>query len=444
MAKRWAVVVALVCASVWPAIAAAQPPKPPPPPPPDPPPIRQIEGRVRVFVDCSGFWPCDSDYFRTNLTFVDHVRDREAADVHVLITGRTTGAGGSEVTLGFIGRGPFDRQHDTLLAIIAPNAASDAVRALLVQKMKVGLTRYVAHSSEGDTLRVSSEVSATPTPQLPKHDPWNYWVFRVRGNGSMRGEEAASSMSFSGGVSANRVTDAWKFSLSGSASYRESSYDLGDDERYVSISRDSNASGLVVKSLAPHWSLGVRSSVSSSTYSNRQLSIHAAPAIEYNVFPYAESTRRSLTIQYGIGVTSFDYFETTLYDETSETVPVHTLSADVEARQPWGQVSASVDFSQYLSMPDQYRVQSWGMIDLRIKKGLSFNVGGGASWIRDQINLPKGEASNEEILVRQRQLATSWDYSVYFGISYTFGSIYNNIVNPRFGSSGGGGMVVYY
>jgi hypothetical protein len=45
--------------------------------------------------------------------------------------------------------------------------------------------------------------------------------------------------------------------------------------------------------------------------------------------------------------------------------------------------------------------------------------------------------------VRQRQLATSYSYSVYFGVSYTFGSIFNNVVNPRFGSSGGG-MIMYY
>jgi hypothetical protein len=84
------------------------------------------------------------------------------------------------------------------------------------------------------------------------------------------------------------------------------------------------------------------------------------------------------------------------------------------------------------------------MVELRLKKGLSLNVGGGGSWIRDQIYLPAGDATTEEILVRQRQLATSYSYSVYFGVSYTFGSIFNNVVNPRFGSSGGTTMVMYY
>ena len=134
----------------------------------------------------------------------------------------------------------------------------------------------------------------------------------------------------------------------------------------------------------------------------------------------------------------------TIYDKTSDTLPVHSFLVDVEARQPWGQVSASMEFSQYLSQPEKYRVESFGMIELRLKKGLSLNVGGGGSWIRDQIYLPKGDATTEEILVRQRQLATSYSYSVYFGVSYTFGSIFNNVVNPRFGSSGGGGMIMYY
>jgi len=34
--------------------------------------------------------------------------------------------------------------------------------------------------------------------------------------------------------------------------------------------------------------------------------------------------------------------------------------------------------------------------------------------------------------VRQRQLRTSYRYYLAVGISYTFGSIYNNVVNPRF------------
>jgi hypothetical protein len=39
------------------------------------------------------------------------------------------------------------------------------------------------------------------------------------------------------------------------------------------------------------------------------------------------------------------------------------------------------------------------------------------------------------------QLATSYAKSVDFGVSYTFGFIFNNVVTPRFGSSAG---KIYY
>jgi len=426
--------------------ASAQPPgvagQLPPPPPPPPPGLQNIAGRVKVFIDCSGFWDCDQEYFRTNLTFVDHVRDRAVADVHILITGQSTGAGGNEVTLTFIGRGPFDRVNDILRYVSPPNSTSDLVRSGMVAKLKLGLMRYVSHSGTADAVQISLGAAATQTPQLPKHDPWDYWVMRARFNGSMNGESLSKSQSFSGGVSANRVTDAWKINLSGNASYRESFYDFGDGDTYVSISRDSSVNGLVVKSLNAHWSAGGRASAGSSTYTNQQLYLTAAPAIEYNLFPYSESTRRSLTFQYSIGLSSYKYREVTLYDKAAETLPHHSFNVDIEARQPWGQVSGSAEIFQYLSALDKYRVQSFGMVDIRVQKGLSFNVAGGGSWIRDQLFLPKGGATREEILVRQQQLKTSYSYSVYFGVSYTFGSIFNNIVNPRFGGSGGGMMMI--
>ena len=441
----------LLCVLLGGAPALAQPPPPvpgqgpPPPPPPSPPPaLQDIQGRVKVFIDCGGFWNCDTEYFRTHLTFVDHVRDREVADVHILITGQGTGSGGEEATLAFIGRGPFDRANDILKYTSPPNSTSDAIRQGLVQKIKLGLMRYVSHSESAGSMQIGVTAGAPQAPQAPKHDPWNLWVMRLRFNGSMSGESSTSYGSYSGGGSANRVTDAWKISLSGSGSYRESSYDLGEEERYVSISRDNSFSALVVKSLTAHWSAGMRASLGSSTYTNKDLYVTAAPAIEYNLFPYSESTRRSMTFQYSIGVSSYQYKEVTLYEKTSETLPNHSFLVDVEATQPWGQVSGSAEFSQYLSQPDKYRLQSFGMIDIRLSKGLSFNVGGGGSFIRDQIYLPKGEATTEEILVRQRQLKTSYSYSMFFGISYTFGSIFNNIVNPRFGSSGGSMMVMYY
>jgi hypothetical protein len=70
-------------------------------------------------------------------------------------------------------------------------------------------------------------------------------------------------------------------------------------------------------------------------------------------------------------------------------------------------------------------------------KGFSISLNGAISRRRDQLSLRRGEATTEEILVRQRELATDYSYDLGFGISYSFGSIFNNVVNPRFRNAGG-------
>ena len=47
----------------------------------------------------------------------------------------------------------------------------------------------------------------------------------------------------------------------------------------------------------------------------------------------------------------------------------------------------------------------------------------------------KGNLTREEVLLRQSQLATTYRAFIYMGISYTFGSVLNNVVNPRFGNN---------
>ena len=51
---------------------------------------------------------------------------------------------------------------------------------------------------------------------------------------------------------------------------------------------------------------------------------------------------------------------------------------------------------------------------------------------RNQITLRKEASTPEDVLTRQHEMQSN--YSLYFnaGITYTFSSIYNNVVNPRF------------
>ncbi|NMC37432.1 MAG: hypothetical protein GYA41_03825 [Bacteroidales bacterium] len=166
------------------------------------------------------------------------------------------------------------------------------------------------------------------------------------------------------------------------------------------------------------------------------------PGIEYDVFPYSESTRRQLRILYKAGYNYINYIDTTIYDKTKEGLWLQSLMASYEVVQKWGSIDISFGYSNYFHDWSKNNFSLDGSVDLRIAKGLSVNFGGGASLIHDQLGLVKGGATTEEVLLRRKELATQFQYFTMFGFTYTFGSIYNNVVNPRFGNTGGGGMTI--
>ena len=188
-----------------------------------------------------------------------------------------------------------------------------------------------------------------------------------------------------------------------------------------------------MRSLGPRWSAGFTGSARSSTYDNFKLSASLKPAIEYDVFPYAESSKRSLTVQYAMGPSWYEYHELTIFDKLKETRVKHSLSASLGLRQPWGTASASASFSQTITAPDQYRASVYGSVNVRVFKGFSVNGSIGYDRIRDQFYLEKAGATEEEILLRLRQLATGYSFRANVGFSYSFGSLSNATVNPRFG-----------
>jgi hypothetical protein len=389
------------------------------------------EGALKVFIDCD--W-CDETYLRTEITFIDYVRDRRDAELHVLITTQGTGGGGTEYTLKFIGLGRFAGVEQTLKDVVPQASTEDERRRIVAEVLKRGLVRYVAETPLGSRLKITFAAPDTGAAAAgAKDDPWNLWVFRVTLGGNVNGEQSTTGHSIRGSVSANRTTDAWKVSLAGSGDYRESTYDLSETETFKSVSRNIDGSGRVVKSLTDHWSAALLGTYSVSTFYNYDMRTRLAAGVEYDIFPYKESTRRLFTIQYTIGHNAFDYYEETIYGKTSEQLFDHRLVASLSMRQPWGSAYADVSFAQYLNQPDKYNIGAFGDWSIRLFKGFSVNVWGSVQRTRDQLYLPREGATPEEILVRQQQLATGYRYSMSFNISYQFGSIFNNVVNPRFG-----------
>ena len=390
---------------------------------------------LSVYLDCRR---CDEDYVRTEITFVNYVRDRKEAQVHILVTSQRTASGGREYTLAFIGQQEFAGKNDTLTYVSNQQDTDDIVRSGIVRTLKLGLASYAAKTPLADHLNLSFARKVSPTAV---EDRWDNWVFRLSTNPRFSGEESYNSIDLNGSISADRITEALKIRLSLRGDYEEENFviddedgeDGGDGEWETSITSSRDYSGLVVRSITEHWSVGASLLVNSSTYRNIQRGITLSPAVEYNLFPYSESTRRELRFLYKISAGDFQYIDTTLYNETAETLFSQSLDINLELTEKWGTLRVGLEASHYFHDYKKNRLELSTNLDLRLFKGLSLSLNGSVERIRDQLSLPKEGATDEEIYLQTKELATEFEYRGFIGLSYTFGSIYSNVVNPRFG-----------
>src|SRR5438874_1772349 len=143
---------------------------------------------VSVYIDCEEYEACDFDFFRTEITAVNWVRDRQVADVHILVTTQQTGAGGREYTVHFLGLRQFAGLTDTLKFVTQPEATRDEKRRGLARVFRLGLVRYLARTPAAGRLTIGfGEEKQESAQTKPTNDRWNYWVFRTSLNGYTNG-----------------------------------------------------------------------------------------------------------------------------------------------------------------------------------------------------------------------------------------------------------------
>lgn len=392
------------------------------------------EEALRVFLECFG-GGCDQRQFRTEIGWVNWMRDRRDAQVHVIVTSQRTGSGGDRITVDFIGLEELEGTDDELTVTTLGSDVRDEEVTRLQRVLAIGLGRYSILAGAGapvDVVPVEREEELTERLVTSEDvdDPWNFWVFEIDGDVDVSGEESRRTRRFGGGIEVSRVTTTWKFDFEADGSWRRTEIELSDST-IVDNRRNWGTEALLVYSLADHWSLGGRAEVSAATRTNQDLSVGAGPSLEYSVWPYEEAPRRSLAVRYDFGVRYFDYEEITIFGKTEETRPFERIEIALRQRQPWGSVFANAEASHFLHDLDRYRVSTGGFLSFRIVRGLSVNVNGRVAWIRDQLFL-SGDVPDEDILLQRRRLASNFDWDFGVGFSFQFGSIYNNVVNNRF------------
>jgi hypothetical protein len=285
-------------------------------------------------------------------------------------------------------------------------------------------------------VEVESAAAAGQGAAVATADPWNLWVFGVSTGASVDAEETQRQVQWNVNATADRVTDLWKLAFGFSLDEERETFDFEEDEQLEARRTEREAEWFVARGLGPHWSAGFDGQIASSTFGNTEFLAQVAPAVEYSIFPYRDYATRQWVIQYQIGVEHARYSEITVFNKLEESNPRHELSSDVDTRQPWGSLEVGIEWSQYLHDLTKYQLELEGEISLRVVRGLSIDLEGSASRVRDQLSLPRRGATPEEILLQLRELQSGYEVSFSVGVSYSFGSIFNNVVNPRFRNRG--------
>jgi hypothetical protein len=401
-----------------------------------------LSDALAVFLDCNAR-NCDSRSFRTEITFVNWVRDQEDADVYVIMTSEGTGGGGQQYFMDFNGLDDLEGVDDRLTYTSNATDTRDETILGISGVLAVGLAHYSAHAGYSQRLSVvPTELDTPRRPDLPPglqgevDDPWDYWVFTIGGNGSYNAEESRTRKSVRTNFSANRTTEIWKVSLRGDVNISRDKRDLSTGV-YSDDRTDWNLGGSVIYSVAEHWSAGVEAAGNSTTRFNQERAAAFGGGLEYSVFPYEESVRRRLSIVAKVTGRYFKYEEETVFNKTEEVRPEGALSALLSMRQPWGDATFNASATAYLDQIDQSRLSMGGRLSVRIFRGLEWNINGSIASVNNQIYLPLEDISDEDILVSRRQLPTDFTYDISTGLSFRFGSIYNNVVNNRYFSFSG-------
>lgn len=385
------------------------------------------DDRITIFLDCNF---CNTSQIKQELDYVNFAIDLYRSDVHVFMTRQSLANGAHQYFVEVLGIDEWQDERVTFKFASDPNMSSLEQNDLIIGKIKIGLAPFLAKTTLVDQIELRVPEIEQQTTVAEELTFWENWIYDLGGNIRWDAQAARQSIRASANFDSDNVSNAWRHRFRASFSYREDRFQQNESE-IKAIRRSSFTSYSVVKSITDHWSAGLFASHRTSDFDNIDRSIWMSPAIEYNIFPYDDVPAREFTIAYRIGLLDRKYIEETIYLQTEEQLLRQSLNADLRLRKTWGNVFLGLSGSNFFDDWTKNNVQLNGSFSVRVFKGLAVNLSGNYRIINDQISLPRQEATLEELLLSQRQLATNFSSRVSFGLNYTFGALYNNIINTR-------------
>ena len=387
---------------------------------------------INVFLDCRG---CREGFIKSEIVFVNFVRDMADAEVHLIITNRRTASGGTQYQLTFLGYQSYADMNQNLTYTSFDSDTYDEERNGLLKYVKLGLIPFLSEKDALNDFELNYTGDLRGIP-ADNEDKWNNWIFEIGSNGSINGEENQKTLVIENRINVRHTTETWKFRLWFNNNYRRRTFTTRDslnNKTYDEfITERQYVYGQLVYSLSEHWSVGTYFGGRSSTRENIDLSYGIAPTVEYSFYPYREFARREVTLRYGINPQKVFYTEKTIYGKTKETLLEQELNFNMDYTKPWGSLKASMEGTTYLHDLSKNRFNVEFELSMRIIRGLSVFLNSEYSIINNQLSLSAGGVTDKEAIANTRQQATSYSYRVSAGFEISFGSIYDSVVNTRF------------
>ncbi len=388
-----------------------------------------------IFIDCQTW--CQMTFLKQELSYVNHMLDRQNADVFIQITSLETGSGGDQYIIEYKGQGRFEGQEGKVSYNLEPNISDNEQRNSMLKNIEKALLPFLLKTSVAEEVSFSiNKETNNETNTESLHDPWNAWVFNLRANMNLNGQQVVRYTNLNSSLSANRVTEKSKILFRFFHMFNRQRFTFLDDDGNEEVETyDITGKGgrlTYVKSITDRFSAGFFASGEENSFENYNLSASVQPAIEYNLYPYQEANKRQLSALYRIGPQYNNYIDTTIFDLKEELLYRHSLELQFTKVEDWGSFDVTITSGNYLHDWSLLFASINPWIELNVVKGLRLNVGGNFRWIRNQINIPKDDVSREELLLQLQQLQSNYSYYGWAGINYRFGSTYNNVVNVRF------------
>ena len=382
---------------------------------------------IKLFLKCS----CDSNYIRDQINYIDYVRDQEDANIILEIYGDPNGNRG-KYSIYFIGKNNFIGMDDKLSFESHPKMTNDEIRSGLKDKIQRGILKYLVKTTDINDLNISitkldNNISDSDSLIV---DKWKNWIFEISASGYYEKESSRKVNDFNGRFEINRYTEDWRIETTLRFFKRIEEF-LSETNNFKSSRVYKGAYGKIVRSISDHWSTGIFYGLSEDSYENIKFSNNFSPAIEYSIFPYKEVVRREMVLEYKIGYRKNNYQSKTIYGKNDEFLGIHSFAFKTRYRQNWGDIYSRFSFFTYLHDNSKNRLTFDNYLNIRIFEGFSLRLGAEIRFIRDQINLAAGQASIEDLLLQQRSIATDFYNEFRLGLTYTFGSAFNNIINTR-------------